>query len=313
MLRSALSLGLGLLWATGCWVALAAEDAPAPPAVDAPKYKLEYKFQAEAVVRYHSQQNANIFAQHTENTDISSNKTETKKHYRVLEVRPDGAGEVELVIDWVRMRQKFDNDSEVEFDSAKPEAKTMKKFYSVLQTIGKPQAQVVCAPSGKVLEISVKQADGTRKKIEGKELAFLTILPETELAVGETWSEDFESLVTVEDNLKQTIKLKRVYKLEKVEGELAYITFKTAVLTPVKDPKVRVQLIQVETRGKLTFDMARGLVSHRVVDIDGTVIAPFGENTSFRSQSHLLELFTPPEAAETAEVVDVKTADNSEK
>ena len=263
-------------------------------------HRLAYKFVEGDALRFESIQNVRINSQYQEVTESASNKTETRKHLRVVKVNPDGSAELDLVIDWVRMKANFGKDDPgIEFDSASPDAKKQPKFRAVLQSVGKPHSRMLVSPTGKVLKVHELSTTAptplgaqpiTLKDIANSaDFSFLTVMPETPLNVGENWKEKFDVKVKVEDNLQKTVSLQRTYTLDKVENQVAHISFKTAVLSPVTDPTVSVQLIQRETSGKIEFDIPRGQVISRTVDTDKSVIAPFGSNTAMHSTSHLLE------------------------
>jgi hypothetical protein len=306
---------------------LNAEDAPNPkaaattePVVAAAEtsgsYRLQYKYSQDETVRYESVHNVKFVSQFKGTDETATNRTETIKRYKVVATHPDGSADLELVIEWVRMKVNFGGgDLGVEFDSKDPAAKSQTKFRNVYNVIGKPQATLRCAANGKVLKrVLSKSATAASKSgdVQLKEVTeqddFLTIFPEHAMKVGETWFEKFGVKVTVEDNLQQTIDLKRTYKLDSVDGKLATVSFKTAILTPVNNPAISVQLIQREPTGKLVFDLERGAVVTRTVDIDKTLIKPIGDNTAMQAVSHLFERLVTA----TAEISDVP-ADSAKK
>lgn len=301
---------------------LTAEDSPAangPNAAATPgapekTYRLAYKYHTGDSVGYETVHKVWFISEFKGTKETATNCTETKKRYKVKQVHPDGSADLELVIDWVRMKVNFGGDDPgVEFDSKDPDAKSQTKFKDVYRIIGKPQTCVQCSSSGRILKViqeQVANGAGGKAEIQLKDIAgqedasFLTIFPESPIKIGDTWSEKFNTKVTVEGNLKQTIELKRTYKLESVTGNQATIAFKTAILTPFTNASVSIQLIQRETSGKLVFDLERGAVLTRMVDTDKTLIKPIGDNTAMRATSHLLERLL----TETAEVTDAPAA-----
>ncbi len=280
-----------------------AEDDPvakAPAGDSNATYKLAYKFQKGEVVRYETLHNVKFVSQFKGTEEVASNKTQTRKIYRVVSVNPDGSAELELIIEWVRMKADFGSGGlPVEFDSKDPAAKSQAKFADVLRNVGKPQARLQCAPSGKVTSIKemslVAPAPAGAQAVQLKDVAgnkdmdFLTVFPDEPIAVGKSWVENSDLKVTVEDKLKETIKLQRKYTLESVTGNVATVSFQTSVLTPVKNPVIAIQLIQRETKGKLEFDLAKGAMISRNVDSNKSVINPAGNNTAMHSTSYLLE------------------------
>lgn len=315
----ALIFGIGLLTGTVRLAAVTAEDKPAPaastPAAEA-AYRLTYKFQLGEAVRYETVQKVKFVTQFNGNVETNTNTTETQKVYRIVGVNPDGSADLELVIEWVKMKLDFEGEGlPVEFDSKAPGANTQAKFANVMATVGKPQARLHCAPSGRVLKVKemalVMPAKGGTHTIQlkdvpvrGDDFGFLTVFPTEPITVGKTWVEKSEILVSGEDpKLKEKVQLQRVYKLDSVTGDQAQISFKTSVLTLVKNSNVAIQLIQRETSGKMVFDMSRGAVITRTVDTDKSVINPAGNNTAMHSASHLLERIIMP----SAEISDIPT------
>ena len=265
-------------------------EAKAPAGDAGPTYKLAYKFQKGGVVRYETLNNAKFVSQFKGTEEVATNKTQTRKIYRVLSVNGDGSAELELIIEWVRMKVDFGGGGlPIEFDSKDPAAKSQAKFADVLKNVGKPQARLQCAPNGKVNSIRELSLVQLKDVAGSKDFDFLTVFPDEPIAVGNSWIENSEIKVTVEDNLKESIKLQRKYTLVSVEGDIATVAFKTSVLTPVKNPTISIQLIQRETSGKLKFDMAKGAMVTRNVDSDKSVINPAGNNTAMHATSYLLE------------------------
>lgn len=312
----ALCFGVVLLIGVVVLTPLTAEDGNAPAAATSAgtAHHLAYKFQPGQVVRYETVQNAKFVSQFSGNVETALNKTELRKAYRVKKVNTDGSAELELVIEWVRMKADFGGGGvPTEFDSKDPAAKTQAKFKDVLRNVGKPQALLLVSPTGKVLKVHemalVTPAPVGVNNIQLKDMTgkddfnFLTVFPESAVKVGESWPEKFEIKVVVEDNLKKTLQAQRTYKLDSIEGNLVTISFKTSILTPVKDNNIAIQLIQRETTGKLVFDKAMGAVITRTVDSDKSVINPAGANTAMHSTSHLLERIL----TETADISDVPT------
>lgn len=295
--------GLGLLCGAAALPAFAAEDKPAVAAPDSPAaeapVRLAYRFQKGDVVRYETVQNVTFVSQFSGNVETATNKTETRKAYRIVAVNPDGSAELELVIEWVRMKADFGGGGlPVEFDSRDPAAKSQAKFANVLKNVGNPQ-RLICAPTGKVLKVKevslVTPGPAGSQPVQIKDeagrddLNFLTVFPDEPISVGKSWVEKSEIKVVVEDKLKESVELQRTYKLKSVKDGIATVSFKTSVLTPIKKPEVAIQLIQRDTQGELTFDIARGAIVTRTVDADKSVINPAGNNTAMRSTSYLLE------------------------
>lgn len=285
-------------------VAMSAEHAAFSQELNTGKgksYVLTYKFIPNQSVHYEVVHEMEIINQLNEQTETSRNKSESRKHYRVLAVEPDGSGNLELIIDRVHMTASVGGKPAEVFKSddaaAQPE-----KYKHILRTVGKPQATIRFSPAGAplkvapILPVAANQpavAGGSANGQEASPESYLTPLPEQPVAVGDIWKERFQ-LDAVADKLPVKITMQREYRLAAVEANRALIEFRTVILTPVHDPAISAQLIQRETQGKIVFDLARGQVVSRDVGIDRTVINPFGSKSSMRAVSRYQErLITP--------------------
>jgi hypothetical protein len=86
--------------------------------------------------------------------------------------------------------------------------------------------------------------------------------------------------VTLDAGTTKAIQTRQRYELEKVDFGVATIAVETQVLTPVDDPKIRVQLIQRLTKGHLRFDIAAGRIVSQRTDLDETVLGFSGADSS---------------------------------
>ena len=310
--------------------AIPGEEAPAVPddvaegepekAAGEPQSRVfAYRFEAGDEVHFDVLHEMQITAQYDVTVETNTNKTESRKHFRVLSVQPDGTAELELVIDSVRMSAKFGDSPAVEFDSKLKDEKVEPRFARIRRSIGKPQARMQVAPTGKLLRVQegTLNANGeviwkTSTMAASQETqSILTIFPERALAVGDVWGKDekFEVPVTVEGNLVRNILMMRAYRLESLTGDLATISVRTSILTPLRDaPAIEAQLIQREVSGLLVFDLRRGQVVSRKLNTDKTVHSPFGPKTLMRATSTLVEKAAFPAKASAAETTAQKPA-----
>ena len=267
------------------------------------RYRLAYKFRQEESVFYEVSTEMTVVTRYMEDKEEAHNKTEARKHFRVIKVHPDGSADLELVIDWVQMSAKMAaDDPGVEFDSAKPESHR-KKFDHILKAIGKPQAIMQFEPTGKCVKVHHEEQNAAisdlpkSSQVSGdSHQTFLDILPDQDLAVGGTWFDRFELMVTVDKNLKKSIKLKRIYKLESVEDGIARISLSTVIISPVTEPSISAQLIQRETSGMIEFDIEKGVVLSRHTSCDKEVVAPFGAGTAMQAAHKHVERLAPAPA-----------------
>ncbi len=306
---------VGALWAGLPCAAAENESQPqaapvsetaASPAEGPQKIRLVYRFIPNQVVRYDVSHEMEITTQFSETTEVARNKSEARKNYRVVGVNADGSGELELMLDWVRMTAKLgDADVGVEFISDNPQFHSP-KFKHILETVGKPQAVIRFSPTGAPLQVTAnKPLEAVQPGAGGADASpesYLPLFPAEAVAVGETWKERYDITARTSDKLPIKVEMLRVYQVSKIQDGRAEIDFKTTILTPIHDPTVSAQLIQRETAGKMVFDMAQGLIVSRDVVVDRTVINPFGSKSSMRAVSKYRERLIK------AEIVAQRTA-----
>ena len=124
-------------------------------------------------------------------------------------------------------------------------------------------------------------------------------LPKAPIPIGFAWSQPLEVNVSLDGGTTKSIQTRQRYELEKVDFGVATIAVETQVLTPVDDPKIRVQLIQRLTKGHLRFDMAAGRIKSQRTDLDETVLGFSGPDSSMHYRARFSEELIDP-AAKTA-------------
>ncbi|MGQ0634595.1 MAG: DUF6263 family protein [Planctomycetaceae bacterium] len=279
--------------------------APAPPDV----FWLRYKFTPGQIATYEVSHEMRIRTHYNDADETHANKSRTKRRYKVVSADETGAADLELAIDWVRMEAAFGNGvreaEPIVFQSDDP-AKQPEKFKPILATVGRPTAVIRFSASGRPLKVDAKEPAlpapqaGAASGPDTSHESYLVALPERPVAVGDVWKERFEIAARDSDRLPVRVAMQRTYKLAKVENDLATIEFRSAILTPIEAPSILAQLIQRETAGSIVFDLNRGLVVSREVDVDRTVIGPLGPKSSLRAVSKWREKLLTEVIAETA-------------
>ncbi len=266
--------------------ALQAGEAPQPN--DAPTWQLAFKFTPEQVVHYEDRFHSTIRLQKANKTVRILNNRKSRKHYRVLSVDKKGQGLVETVIDHIKIRAQQGDEPAITIDSSDGPDSCPVNFRTLLATIGRPIARSRCDSSGKLLNVlSISKAwlkahPGASNQSLAKSLqkqGFLVPLPEQPVPIGGTWEESHEATTSDRVGKQHRITLKKIYSLQKVEKDRATITWKTIRLTPITDPRLLAQLIQLVDTGKVILDIDRGVVISKTSNIDRTLVGPFGADT----------------------------------
>ena len=263
------------------------EDSPAPDSANA-SWQLAFKFTPDQAVPYHDTYTSSIRLQKADKTVRILNNRESKKHYTVLSVDDMGQGLVETVIDHVKIYPRKGDDPPVKIDSSQSPDTCPADFRPLLKTIGRPIAQSRCGRSGqlvKVISVSktwLKANPGSTQESLSRSLqkrGFLVPLPDKPVAIGDTWEEAMQARTADEVGKIHSISLKKVYTLAAVRDGQATITWKTIRLTPVTNPRLLAQLIQLISTGEILFDLQQGLVRSKTSHIDQTLVGPFGADT----------------------------------
>ncbi len=251
---------------------------------------LRYKFTVGQSVHYEVTSEGEITTQVAEASETTKNKSQSRKHFRVVSVTPEGDGDLELVIDWVRLEAQFGDEKPVVYQSDDENLRPP-QFKGVDAVVGKAQATIRFSSLGKL----IKKAGSDTKPEAGSNPveSYLIPLPEQPVAEGETWKERFEVEVLTQDKLPLRVAMLRSFKLAKVADGKATIDFRTSILTPIEDPALSAQLIQRETAGQVVFDIASGTIQKRTSALDRTVVNPFGPKTSLRATANYLETVQP--------------------
>lgn len=251
-------------------------------AVEGEPISLKYKFQPNQSLHFEYSQDMTFLSKKRQFQEQIKSQTSADKHLRVISVDTDGNALIEPVIDRVRMVSSKDEEPETKFDSlevAKDPETCPPAFRGIMATVGKPMVQIKFSSRGKVL--SANGINGGTNAARGLEndpsLNFLIVLPEQPIKVGDTWKDDFEVNVQIDKTLKQGIKLRREYRLVKVDGTRAEIELKMGTITPINNPEIDLQISSRIMSGTIVFDHQVGQIISRDVKVDREVINALGD------------------------------------
>jgi len=270
------------------------------------RYRMAYRFVPEERVSYSIQHDSRIASSANSRQEVALNNTRTVRSYRVLEVNPAGEAKLELQIDSVWMSSAFE-DAEgqrspaVVFDSTQPPGDNPPPQFAVVrENVGRPQAIVTVDAQGRMLSgrrLNVREGEVAEGDPRQRMESFLLTLPNAEIAVGETWKDPMDVPVRAETKLMVKVRLLTTYKLDKVEGDEAHVSYRTVVLTPLDDPRIAAQLMQREMSGQFVFDLASGRVVSREAKLDRNVVGAFGAQSSVHATAEYTEKLVLPTTA----------------
>lgn len=248
---------------------------------DGEAVRLAYKFQPSESLHLEYKQDMTMDIRHPDFKRKMVSQVISNKHLRIISVDSSGNALVEPVIDRTRMTSKQDDDSESKFDSVEGPDSCPAEYRPLLAAVGKPLVRIKFAPNGKVVEATgLNGATSAAKDIEKDPmLNFLIVLPDQPVRVGDTWKDEFEAIAQLDKTLKQGVKLRREYRLLKLNGSQVEIELKTACLTPLRDPMVEMQITGRLLSGKIVFDHQLGQILSREMIVDSQVLNGAGSKT----------------------------------
>ncbi len=271
------------------WMIAAAETAEKTGEAKQPNtWSLAFKFTANQTVHYHDQLHSTIHLQKGDKTVRILNNRESRNHYRVLSVDEQGRGLIETVTDHVKIHAKNGDEPAIRIDSSNSLDTCPANFRPLLASVGRPIARSRCATSGELVRvISVSKSwlnahPGNSNQSLAKSLqkqGFLVPLPDKPVAIGDTWDEPLEANAADDVGKRYKISLKKIYSLKQVKNGLATIGWKTVRLTPITDPRLLAQLVQLLSTGEVVLDLKQGVVLSKTSHIDQTLVGPFGADT----------------------------------
>jgi hypothetical protein len=278
-------------------------SAPKPP--EGPKHTLQYKFKPGEIVRTKVLQQVRLDATIQGSNQVAETVSGSVKVWKILGVDASGLTTFEHSVENVEMRRKLTGRQEVTYNS-QTDKTPPPDFEQVAKSIGVPLTEVVVDRTGKITKRTEKRS-GAQSDSQSQ---MLVPLPAEPVAVGESWNEPTDVVVSLEGGEKKVIKTRQHYTLEKVASGVATISVATQILTPIHDPKVQSQLVQRLTKGTIRFDIDNGRVLSQQVDLDERVLGFQGNDSSLHYLGRFTEEYQPAETKSATKPVNsaMKTA-----
>ena len=166
----------------------------------------------------------------------------------------------------VSMWQKVTGQDEIRYDSTK-KGEVPEVYRAIAEKLGKPLSTITMAANGRVV-----RRENQAPQFDAGIDSLVIPLPGKAVKVGYCWYTPEKLRIRTKTGLYRTVQLRRQYKLEKVEAGVATISVTTQVLTPLDDPQVKSQIVQRLQDGTIRFDIDRGRIVSRQMNLDQRVI-----------------------------------------
>jgi hypothetical protein len=258
-------------------------------------FDLRYKFREGEVIRSEVVHMATTETKIQGNTQTSKSRSTSVKLWRVVDVAENGNISFVHSVESVDMWQKLSDRPEVRYNSTK-DKKPPPVYEAAAKTVGIPLAEITIDPRGNVIE---RESKFRKMNIGMGDIT--TPLPAERAKVGHVWTVPNEITVRMPDDQVKRIKTRQKYTLEKVQTGVATIRLQTQVLTPVRSPEVKSQLIQQLNDGTIRFDIDAGRVISKQMDWDETVIGFNGADSLMEYLARFTETLLPPSDADHAD------------
>lgn len=258
------------------------------------KFKLEYKLkpgeQIVSKVYHEAETETNISG----TSEGSRSQTTSIKIWEVKSTEKDGNITFVYSIDSVDMQQSIGDGEELKYNS-KSDKEAPKIFQRVAETVQKPLATITINRFGEV----IKRDNELKSPLMG--IGDLAVpLPPEPVAVGAEWQVPRDLRVRLDDGTYKVIKVRELYKLEKVSNGVATIRMESQPLTPVSDPSIEAQLIQQLSKGAIKFDLDTGRLISKKLDWSENVVGFRGAESSMRYNATWSEELLPATARTAA-------------
>ena len=256
-------------------------------------YTLEYRFSAGETVRYRVTHLVTVDTTIEGTRQRAKTRSVSTKEWQVQEVGVDGRITFAHVVADVDMWQKVDRRDEIRYNS-RTDDEPPPAYEKVAESVGKPLAVVTIDPNGRLLKRESNKSTGSW----GGQL--LAPMPGKAVKVGDRWHKPLEIAVRQDSGQVKRLKTRQQYELKSVDDGVATITMTTQLLTPLNDPKIKVQIVQRLTSGEMQFDIERGRVIGQQFELDETIIGFNGAKSIMNYLGRFSEELIPPDTTHTA-------------
>ncbi len=255
-----------------------------------PKYSLRYRFHPNQKLRWdvtHQTSTSTTISETTKNADTTSRSV---KLWRVLDVADDGSATFEHSVENIDMRQKLSGHKEMRYNSLTDD-NVPDGFKDVAKAVGVPLSVVTLDSRGKIIKREIKQSTPGVKHA-----AQITIhLPEKPVPVGHTWSFPHEVEVPLRSGGIKRVKTMQSFELVSVKTGVATIRVATRIISLIRDPAIRSQIVQLQSSGEVKFDVDAGCILAQQMDVDEKVHRFHTDVSSLHYLSRFTEKLLPAE------------------
>lgn len=296
--RRLLTIFSPLAWAVAALAAAPLCADEVTPIADGAKYDLEYKLKTGTVLRYAIDHRAAVRSTIDDTTQEAQTKTESVKAWKVTDVLPSGEIEFMNVVEQVHMINHLPNRAPVEYDSKK-DSTPPPGYEDTARAINVPLSVIHMTPRGEIKSRNVK----LQQPNADKDAQVVIRLPDEPVAVGATWDEPLDVVVSVEGGGTKNIQTRRHYELKDVASGIATIEVTYQILSPI-DAKIESQLVQKLMKGTVRFAIEEGRIESQLFEVDKRVLGFAGPTSSMHYVMRMEEKLSEAKLAASTKIQD---------
>ena len=247
------------------------------PQVDEQPQLLRYKFSpgetisAEVSHRAITETTINGTTQHIETA------TDSIKSWKITNVDQEGLATLEHLVDHVKMMTRTSGVESVRWDSDSQEAPP-EGYEGVQLGLGKPLSELTIDSCGRIM--NRKNFFPTPPSNTGD--LMVVPLPDSPVTTGTSWTVPDTIIIELPGGARKSVRTRLRYQVTKLEDDRASIKVDTTVLTPIHDTQTESRLLERIWSGQIIFDITRGCVIERSVNVDRRVVGFHGPASSIR-------------------------------
>jgi len=264
-------------------------------------YLLRYKFRKGDVLRYESSSASEATVTREGGRQAEQSRTLQVRRFEVIDVDDTGQAKMQMRFETVEMSLTADGFQPIVYRSSMAPSEVPRTFALVADRLRKAAPQFVVAPTGAPLKQDGELVgsndgnDSNESEADESETRLLLPLPESAVAIGESWKYYNTVTLRVTQEMNRNVRLLTSCRLQSVDGDTAKISFRTSVVSSVKSPRVKALLLKALPAGHVQVDLKQGRIIERVIRNDESVFGVYGPKTLMTMSSHTVEKLMSPE------------------
>ncbi|MBQ9874922.1 MAG: hypothetical protein IJM30_10700 [Thermoguttaceae bacterium] len=251
------------------------------------KYKLEYKFPANANLSWTVVHTVNKRVSYGGKETLTQTSSTTRRRWELLDAKEDGKTSARHWIDRMILEQREEGKDPISYDSERDVVVpkeisafgTEKAVGVALETFDVDPLGVMSDKTKLVAEYQGREGDSN----------VVVPFPKEEVGVGDVWVVPYSIYLKGADKVTRPYRAIERFRLDNINEKYASISFKTTLMSIVDDPVVEGELAERLFTGKTLFDRELGLTTRTEMTFDKKVTGAFGFSSFLEYSCRVVE------------------------